>query len=108
MRKWIFGILCTGIVAAIAIGQQRSSTAPQQAVSRYQLVSATVADSNNAPIARVFMVNTETGCVWRYEPYEHSDAGRPSPEQFVQVPVSNLYLPNIQLDVSSMPDRCKR
>jgi hypothetical protein len=108
MHRWILGMSCVGIVVAIAFGQQRSLTTNQQAVSRYQLVAATVADSNNAPIGRVFLIDTETGCVWRYEPYEHAKGGSSTPEQFAQVPVSNLYLPNIQLDVSSMPDRCKR
>jgi hypothetical protein len=108
MRRWILGIGCAGIAVAIVLGQQHSAMTDRQTVSRYQLVAATVADSNNVPIGRVFLVDTETGCVWRYEPYEHVNGGASTPEQFAQIPVSNLYLPNIQLDVSSMPDRCKR
>jgi len=109
MNKWVVTLGCAGLALAIATAQSNKPSAPPQSIPHFQLVSARVADANNAPIDMLFLLDTQDGCVWRYMPYQPARAGGTSePEQFGLVPISNLYIPNVQAGLPHLSsEKCK-
>ncbi len=64
-------VLLSGLLVTILVAQQ-SSTKTSGTAQRYQLVPALIEDEGNegGDVTRhaVFLVDTNTGGVWRYEP----------------------------------------
>jgi hypothetical protein len=68
------------------------AASPDLANGHFQLQAVIVDDSTNTPVHRLFLVDTDTGKVWRYQPvFTQADAnGAPkviAAESFVPVPV---------------------
>jgi hypothetical protein len=80
-------------VSALAQQPTKPHPDPLTHQGRYQLVAATIENGQTSE-KTVFMIDTETGSVWRFQAVyfvkDGPNAGYATPESFVAVPVEGL------------------
>lgn len=98
----VLAALVCGLLVTILVAQQ-SSQKPSGTVQRYQLIAAQVEDVNNegSDVTRnaIFLVDTSTGGVWRYEPTELTK----TPNGKGQLLFDRFY--PVKIDVSRLPSQ---
>jgi hypothetical protein len=65
-KLWLLAVCVVGLIL-VAFGQKPAPKLDSVALSRYQLVPATVWESGE-PTAKMFLIDTQDGRVWRYQP----------------------------------------
>lgn len=90
-KLWLLG-LCLAGLAVIANGQKPAPPSSEPtSVSRYQLVAAQVESQGDQPTTtvtthEVFMLDTQTGKVWRYTAQNVGKSPQGSPGQTMIIP----------------------
>jgi hypothetical protein len=106
-KKWVIAAGCVGIAFAVAVAQQGRPSAPPLSQSpHYQLFAAKAQPyGDGAPVDEVFLLDTQTGCVWRYE----SGGGTKIriPDQFTSILVTDTPGPDLQTDLAYRSGTCK-
>ena len=87
MRTIFTGLVLFVLAAALAIGQQKK--APQQSnTGRFSMVAAEVREGIGGPgtiTATLFVIDSQTGRVWRWMPDYESKTGKLIPAHFEAV-----------------------